>query len=64
MPGRGRPLRGNESDCMTDGTGSTAGSADGGTMKDVYDAVSNEDGEDAYLGDGMWIRSDGSTYDA
>lgn len=35
----------------------------GGTMEDVYDAVSNEDGEDAYLGDGMWIRSDGSTYE-
>jgi hypothetical protein len=34
-----------------------------GTMEDVYDAVSNGDGEDAYLGDGMWIRSDGSTYD-
>lgn len=36
---------------------------EGGTMDDVYDAVSNGDAEDAYLGDGMWIRSDGSTYD-
>jgi hypothetical protein len=36
---------------------------EGGTMEDVYDAVSNGDGEDAYLGDGMWIRSDGSSYD-
>jgi len=35
----------------------------GGTMQDVYDAVSNEDGEDAYLSDGMWIRSDGTTYE-
>ncbi len=34
-----------------------------GTMKDIYDAVSNADGEDAYLGDGMWVRSDGSSYD-
>ena len=36
---------------------------EGGTMKDVYDAVSNGDGEDAYLGDGMWIRSGGGTYE-
>jgi hypothetical protein len=36
--------------------------SDGGTMKDVYDAVSNGDGEDAYLGDGMWISSNGRTY--
>ena len=31
-------------------------------MEDVYDAVSNGDGEDAYLGDGIWISSDGRTY--
>ena len=37
--------------------------SEGGTMEDVYDAVSNGDREDAYLGDGMWIRSDGGTYD-
>ena len=37
--------------------------SEGGTMEDVYDAVSNGDGEDAYLGDGMWIRSDGGTYE-
>lgn len=37
---------------------------EGGTMEDLYDAVSNGDGEDAYLGDGMWIRSDGCTYDS
>ena len=41
----------------------TADVSEGGTMEDVYDAVSSGDGEDAYLGDGMWIRSDGSTYD-
>jgi hypothetical protein len=35
----------------------------GGTMQDVYNAVSNDDGEDAYLSDGMWIRSDGTTYE-
>ena len=37
--------------------------SEGGTMEDVYDAVGNGDGEDAYLGDGMWIRSDGGTYE-
>ena len=37
--------------------------SDGGTMEDVYDAVSNGDGEDAYLGDGMWISSNGRTYE-
>ena len=36
---------------------------DGGSMKDVYDAVSNGDGEDAYLGDGMWVRSGGGMYE-
>lgn len=30
---------------------------------DLYDAISLGDGEDAYLGDGIWIRSGGSTYD-
>jgi hypothetical protein len=34
-----------------------------GTMKDVYDAASNGDGEDAYLGDGMWVRPGGGTYE-
>jgi hypothetical protein len=37
--------------------------SDGSTMEDVYDAVSNGVGEDAYLGDGMWISSDGRTYE-
>lgn len=29
-------------------------------MLQIYDAVAGEDGEDAYLCDGMWIRPDGS----
>lgn len=32
-------------------------------MLDIYDACSGEDGEPAYLGDGMWITSDGRTHD-
>lgn len=32
-------------------------------MRDIYDAIANEPGEDAYLGDGMWISSDGSVRD-
>lgn len=36
---------------------------DGDTMTGVYHAVSSGDGEDAYLGDGMWIRSGGDTYE-
>lgn len=32
-------------------------------MKAIYEAVEGEDGEDAYLGDGMWIRPDGSLED-
>lgn len=35
----------------------------GGNMKDVYDAVANGDGEDAYLGDGMWVRASGGMYE-
>jgi len=35
----------------------------GNDMQDIYDAVSLGDGEDAYLGDGMWIGSDGSMRD-
>lgn len=35
----------------------------GGSMKDVYYAVSYGDVEDAYLGDGMWINSGGGTYE-
>lgn len=34
-----------------------------GDMQDIYDAVSSGDGEDTYLSDGMWIRSDGSIYE-
>lgn len=29
-------------------------------MLEIYDAIAGEDGEDAYLGDGVWIRPDGS----
>ena len=32
-------------------------------MRAIYAAVEGEDGEDAYLGDGMWIKSDGSLED-
>lgn len=32
-------------------------------MRDIYDAAAGEDGEDAYLGDGVWIRPDGSLDD-
>lgn len=33
------------------------------STKDIYDAISLGDGEDAYLGDGIWIGSSGRTYD-
>lgn len=39
------------------------GGSEGGTMRDVYEAVCNGDGEDAYLSDGVWIRSNGSMYE-
>lgn len=32
-------------------------------LREIYNAVSNGDGEDAYLGDGVWIGADGSWYD-
>lgn len=32
-------------------------------MRDIYDAIAPEDGEDAYLGDGIWVRADGSLDD-
>ncbi|MCP5283768.1 MAG: hypothetical protein H6933_02600 [Burkholderiaceae bacterium] len=32
-------------------------------MKGIYRASAGEDGEDAYLGDGVWIRPDGSLDD-
>lgn len=32
-------------------------------MTDLYEAMSTGDGEDAYMGDGIWIKSDGSIYD-
>lgn len=32
-------------------------------MQDVYDAVAGDDGEDAYLGDGVWLSSEGSLHD-
>jgi hypothetical protein len=31
--------------------------------RQMYDAMAHEDGEDAYLGGGMWISSDGSLSD-
>lgn len=39
------------------------GGREGGAMSEIYDAVSNGDGEDAYLSDGVWIQSDGSMYE-
>ena len=32
-------------------------------MRGIYDAIAHEDGEDAYLGDGIWVRPDGSMDD-
>lgn len=32
-------------------------------MRDIYDAAAGENGEDAYLGDGVWIKPDGSLDD-
>jgi hypothetical protein len=32
-------------------------------MRDIYEAIAHEDGEDAYLGDGIWVRPDGSLND-
>lgn len=32
-------------------------------LREIYDAISVEDGMDAYLGDGVWISSDGSWSD-
>lgn len=32
-------------------------------MRAIYEAVAPEDGQDAYLGDGVWIRPDGSLDD-
>lgn len=32
-------------------------------MRDIYETISHEDGEDAYLGDGIWVRPDGSMDD-
>ena len=32
-------------------------------MQDIYQAIAGEDGEDAYLSDGVWIRPDGSLDD-
>ena len=34
-----------------------------GSSYELYDAISNGDGERAYLGDGVWIESSGRTYD-
>lgn len=32
-------------------------------MRDIYEATAGNDGEDAYLGDGLWIKPDGSLDD-
>jgi len=32
-------------------------------MQDIYEAVAGNDGEDAYLGGGVWIKPDGSLDD-
>lgn len=32
-------------------------------MRDIYEAIAPEYGEDAYIGDGIWIRADGSMDD-
>lgn len=32
-------------------------------MREIYNAIAHEDGEDAYLGDGIWISADGSLDD-
>lgn len=42
---------------------STLPSAYRGEMQGIYDAVCGEEGSDAYLGDGVWIRPDGSLDD-
>lgn len=36
---------------------------EGASLSDIYDAISNGDDEDAYLGDGIWISPGGSAYD-
>lgn len=32
-------------------------------MVEIYEAIAPEEGEDAYLGDGIWIRADGTMDD-
>ncbi len=32
-------------------------------MRSIYEAISHRDGQDAYLGDGIWVRPDGSMND-
>lgn len=36
---------------------------EGSELSDIYDAISDGSGQDAYLGDGVWIGSSGHTYD-
>jgi len=38
-------------------------SDDGNDMVDIYNGLSNDDGEDVYLSDGVWLGSDGSMDD-
>lgn len=35
----------------------------GTSNSELYEAISNGDGEPVYLGDGLWIESNGATYD-
>lgn len=42
---------------------STRRSSSGSSGRDMYEAMSHDDGEDAYMGGGMWIGSDGSFKD-
>jgi hypothetical protein len=32
-------------------------------MQEIYNAIAPENGENAYLGDGIWIKADGTTED-
>jgi hypothetical protein len=36
---------------------------DGDTLSSLYTALAVEEGEDVYLGDGVWLTSNGSLHD-
>lgn len=44
-------------------TAPAAAADEGGDMAEIYDAISGGDGQDAYLGDGMWLSADGGLHD-